>query len=93
MGAMAWPNPRMALARFCAPWLLIAGEKGKNALGNQVDSLLRSAGAGRSRSQQARAFFPLSPFAASRGKKRAKAMRRRRSTDTVWTCALQRVEP
>jgi len=63
-----------ALARFCAPWVPNAGEKGKNALPRERRALGMGSFGTRGRSgQPARAFFSFSPGNCLRCKKRAKA--------------------
>ena len=63
-----------ALARFCAPWVSNAGEKGKNALPKERKALgARDSGTAGRCWQPARAFFSFSPGNWLRGKKRAKA--------------------
>ena len=63
-----------ALARFCAPWVSNAGEKGKNALPKGRKALgVRGFGTTGRSWQPARAFFSFSPGNCLRCKKRAKA--------------------
>ena len=69
-----------ALARFCAPWVPSAGEKGKNALprARRAFGLRRFGTAGRGW-EPVKAFFSFSPGNCLRCKKRAKAHTPRRA--------------
>ena len=63
-----------ALARFCAPWVPDAGEKGKNAFSRERKAFGMASFGTRGRSRQpAKAFFSFSPGNCLRCKKRAKA--------------------
>jgi len=70
-----------ALARFCAPWVPNAGEKGKNASSRERKAFGMWRFGTRSR-QPARAFFSFSPGNCLRCKKRAKA-------HTPWRAAIR----
>jgi len=62
-----------ALARFCAPWVPDAGEKGKNASSRERKAFGMWSFGTRGRSRQlAKAFFSFSPGNRLRCKKRAK---------------------
>jgi len=82
--ARSWRRPGpWALARFCAPWVPNAGEKGKNALSRERKAFGMSSFGTRGWSwPPAKAFFSFSPGNCLRCKKRAKAHTSRRAAIT-----------